>query len=336
MCFRTVFSSPGYRELGFRLTLLLLLITLPATAKATDWLTNNTRATLDFSSRVIESGGETWTLHAVGLDLHKVFSSSRGDIGVLTFQPYLVRIDGAPTVPPIFDDGDDWALQWRIANFNYTGLGRGRFNVRLGHFELPVGLEQVVQTNGTLYQVPVIGGLKADWGVSINGVLPWFEYEIARTQGSGNSLSSDADGLVVGRIGLPQQRLWWAGLSALEGEVERGPGFVDQRRFAIDGGIRLPRGFSLLLQHARGEEGAADVVFDYLETSWTTPRETTFVYAQWRSERRDLDVERQRRRDFHLGLRFEPNAHFSASVEARRHLDAERDYSGALQLRFRL
>ena len=88
----------------------------------------------DLSSRVVHSGVDDFHLGAVGLDLHRVYSSEQGDIGTLTLQPYLLRIDSARNAPPLFDDGDDWALQWRIANFNYTGLGHGRFNVRLGHF----------------------------------------------------------------------------------------------------------------------------------------------------------------------------------------------------------
>ena len=80
------------------------------------------------------------TILAAGLDVHTVIAGKRGDIGTLTFQPYLLRIDDAPAAGGLFEDEHDWALQWRIANFNYTGLGHGRFNVRVGHFEIPFGL----------------------------------------------------------------------------------------------------------------------------------------------------------------------------------------------------
>ena len=330
-------SAP--RESRFRLQTLLVLVGLMITGMgyANDWLPKNTRATLDFSGRVNDSAGTNWSQYAVGLDVHKVFSGRRGDIGVLTFQPYLVGIRNAPMVPGIFDDNDDWALQWRIANFNYTGIGQGRFNIRVGHMEVPFGLEQVIQTNGTIYQLPRSGTLKADWGLSINGMLPWFEYELARTQGSGNDLSSDAEGLLAGRIGLPSNRWWWAGLSALDGEIERGPNLVEQRLFAVDTGIRLPRGLGLMLQHSRGEEDLSDVEYDLAELNWVTPAESTFLYTQWRHARRELSGTNTRNRDVHLGLRFEPNAHFAASVELRHHLDAaENDLSGSLQLRYRL
>ena len=317
-------------------TVIFLAIPLSFT-HANDWLPKNTRATLDFSGRVNDSAGTTWSQYAIGLDVHKVFSGRRGDIGVLTFQPYLVGIKDAPMVPGIFDDNDDWALQWRIANFNYTGLAQGRFNIRVGHMEVPFGLEQVIQTNGTIYQLPRSGTLKADWGISINGVLPWFEYEIARTQGSGNDIDSDADGLLSGRVGLPRDGWWWVGISALDGEIERGAGLVEQQRFGLDAGLRLPRGFSLMLQHAQGEDGPADVDFNMAELNWTTPLERTFLYGQWRdAHTRSSDLSTEQR-DIHLGLRFEPNANFAASVEIRHHLDAlEDDISGSLQLRYRL
>ena len=321
------------------LSTLLLIVTLPSFANAQAWLPENTRASLDFSSRVIESAGVTWTQHAIGLDVHKVFSGARGDVGVLTFQPYLVRIDDAPMVPGIFDDNHDHALQWRIANFNYTGIGHGRFNIRVGHMEVPFGLEQIVQTNGTLYQMdaPRVSSLKADWGVSINGVLPWLEYEIARTQGSGNEISSSSDGLLAGRIGLPRDGLWWVGFSALDGEIERGPNEVEQQRVALDAGMRLPRGFNLMLQRAQGEDGPADVTYHLAELNWSTPAESTFVYSQWRGLNKETNGDTTHQRDFNLGVRYEPNAHFSASLEVRHHVDADdNDISGAFQLRYRL
>ncbi len=331
-------GGPRWRKILSLLSATLIFQTLPlSSASASDWLLNNTRATLDFSGRVNDSGGTTWSQYAIGLDVHKVFSGRRGDIGVLTFQPYLVGIKDAPMVPGIFDDNDDWALQWRIANFNYTGIAQGRFNIRVGHMEVPFGLEQVIQTNGTIYQLPRSGTLKADWGVSVNGMLPWFEYEVAHTRGSGNSVSSDADGLLSGRVGLPRDGLWWVGLSALDGEIERGAGLVQQQRFGLDAGVRLPRGFNLMVQHAQGEDDDADVDFNMAELNWTTPRESTFVYSQWRDSRSRVGGETTKQRDVHLGLRFEPNANFAASVEIRHHLDAaEDDISGSLQLRYRL
>ena len=111
-------------------------------------LTDNMRRTVDFSSRLLHAENRTWQLLAIGLDVHSVIAGTRGDIGTLTLQPYLLRVEGAPVGGGLFHDGHDWALQWRIANFNYTGLGHGRFNIRMGHFEIPFGLEQIEQTNG--------------------------------------------------------------------------------------------------------------------------------------------------------------------------------------------
>jgi len=334
------FRSFSSRLASAGLCALLFLSSGAQAANPLDELAHNARFSMDFSTRVIDSMGKTWTQQAIGIDYHKVFSAERGDVGVLTLQPFVVRIDDAPMVPGIFDDNHDQALQWRIANFNYTGLAQGRFNIRVGHMEVPFGLEHVIgTTNGTLHQfnAPKVAGLKADWGVSINGVLPWFEYEIAKTQGSGNEFNDSAEGLVAGRIGLPRDGLWWLGVSGLEGAVERGPNEVDQQRWALDAGIRLPRGFNLLMEYAQGEDGVADVQHQLFELNWHTPTENTFVYTQWRASESEVVGATARSRNLHVGFRYMPDNHFIASMELRHHLDAENhDVTGLMQLRYRL
>ncbi len=307
-----------------------------ADATAT-WWERNTRASVDVSSRVIRSGGEVWTQQALGLDVHKVFAGSQGDVGTLVFQPYLVRIDDAPAVPPIFDDDHDQALQWRIANFNYTGLGRGRFNIRVGHFELPFGLEQVVQTNGTLYQAnaPATTGLKADWGASINGQLPQFEYELAFMGGGGNDVRSDADGYFAGRIGTPREKRWWAGVSALDGEVETPGTIVTRRRTGVDFGLQLTSGFTVMWEFARGTEDGITVRHAMAETAWRSRNEALFTYLQVRKSWLDPALGEDSRK-LSWGLRFEPTVTWSASFEVGRLFDLADDRDSALaQIRFR-
>ena len=85
------------------------------------------------------------------------------------------------------------------------------------------------------------------------------------------------------------------------------------------------------------EDDAADVDYDLAELHWTTPAEQAFFYTQWRGGRTETDGGTTRTRDIHLGVRYEPNANFAASVELRHHLDApDDDVSGSLQLRYRL
>ena len=315
------------------------LLSYPTTVLANEsdraWLADNLRVATDMSVRAIDTDGHLWSQSALGLDVHKVFSNERGDIGTLVFQPYLVRIDDAPFVPALFDDGHDQALQWRIANFNYTGIGRGRFNLRVGHFELPFGLEQVVQTNGTIYQMNATAhGLKADWGVSANGRLPGIEYEIAYMRGGGNDFGTDANGYVVARVGLRRENPWWIGLSGLDGEAETPASVVERRRIGVDVGWRLARGVTLMAEYVDGVEEAEDVRHTMTEIGWTSPRETTFLYAQLRrSEFSDRPTDALARR-VSIGTRYEPSSRWSASFELRRDVDAA-DVTGVLQFRYR-
>ena len=153
---------------------------------------DNTRWAVDISTRFSRDLRQNHhsSQQVVGFDLHKVFTGEQGDFATLVFQPYWVRLHDVQNPGFYFDGGDDAELTWRIANINYTGLSYGSFNVRAGHFEVPFGLEQNIDTNGTLRQYSFRDrGIKADWGVSVNGVLSEFDYEVALTRGSGNNIS---------------------------------------------------------------------------------------------------------------------------------------------------
>ena len=135
----------------------------------------NLRMTVDLSSRIgLTRGGGTAYQHVIGLDSHKVISGEGGDWGTVVMQGYLTRIDNQAQHPPFFDGADDTQFVYRIVNLNLTRYGRGRFNVRVGHFEIPFGLEHVINTNGTLRDFmhgPNLG-VKADWGAGVNGSFP--------------------------------------------------------------------------------------------------------------------------------------------------------------------
>jgi len=75
----------------------------------------NLRWTLDASSRARLDGGadDVSSGQALGLDVYKVFSSPRGDIGTLILQPYLVWIPEEDQRPAYFDDDREVELTWR-------------------------------------------------------------------------------------------------------------------------------------------------------------------------------------------------------------------------------
>lgn len=148
--------------------------------------------------------------------------------------------------PPFFEDDHDQELVYRIFNFNYTALARGRFNIRVGHYEIPYGLEHVVNTNGTLrdYTPGRNLGVKADWGTGVNGGFDKFEYEIGLSRCTGNVYSSDGNPYILaGRIGTPRDENVVAGFSFMVGDVAQ-PGTSEKtrnrKRFGPD--IQVRRG----------------------------------------------------------------------------------------------
>jgi len=277
-------------------------------------------------------------LYALGLDYFNVFSSSKGDIGTLVFQPYLVRLDARNFVPDVSSKESNSGLIWRMANFNFTGLGRGRANVRVGHFELPFGLEQIAQTNGTLNQMNALAntGLKTDWGVSLNGEVPGLEYELGFMRGGGNGLKTDANGYFVGRIGLPRYNAWWLGVSGVSGELEVGGDLTDLDAVAIDGGVRFSSGLHLMLEYTAQEIDSVSNRHLFSELGYTSRSEALVTYFQWRLGDTPINFGSANIPRAALGLRYEPSRWWSASMEVQRRAKSERGSRAfLLQLRFR-
>lgn len=307
------------------------------------WLVN-ARSSIDVSTRLFYADDQISGAQVLGFDYFNVFSTDRGDVGTLIFQPYLVLSndtqgsDDNPLTTGVSPEKTGNGLQWRIANFNYTGIGRGRFNLRVGHFELPFGLEQIVQTNGTLNQTNVLAntGLKTDWGASLNGELPGFEYELGFMRGSGNGLNSEANGYFVGRVGLPRYRSWWLGVSGISGELEFKDELIDLNSVAVDGGVRLPSGLQLMLEYSTQESNAGTNSYLFGELGYTSRSEAVFSYLQWRTGNL-LDISGSYNLPrASLGVRYEPSNLWSASMEYQRLASAAgSEQSFVLQLRFR-
>ncbi len=215
-------ASPRAKIKIWAILTAVLSTSLSFHALAENWLSNS-RWAIDAASRWQTNldTHSTQQMSVLGFDFHKVFSTASGDYGTLVFQPYFVAREG------------ENELTWRIANFNYTGLANGKMNVRVGHFELPFGLEHNIDTNGTLQQLSFRDrGLKADWGVSLNGTLPQFDYEIAVTRGTGNTFRrEDASHAYSARIGTPAHKNLVLGLSWLNGAMQAGEQLNKQKKW---------------------------------------------------------------------------------------------------------
>ena len=237
---------------------------LLAPATGPSWLEawkENLRWKLDVSARgIFDDSGYQKSLGFFGLDLHKVFTSGNRDVATLLFQPYMTRANDLVPTPPVFDGPDDWELIWRIANVNFKLQQEGALNLRIGHFELPYGLEQTINTNGTLRDYTHGGnfGLKADWGATVNGDLDTLEYEFAWSLGSGNEVRDDGgSGVLSGRLGTPRDGAEVFGVSFVDGEFQTPGGIVPRTRFGLDAQVyRGPMGF--FAEFSTGEDNDTD------------------------------------------------------------------------------
>ncbi len=196
---------------------------------------NNLRLSLDLSSRVVDFdvADEVGKVNVVGIDLHKVFTSPSGDIGTLVLQGYMTSLDNQIKHPPFFADENDSRLVYRIFNFNYTALGARLPNLRVGHFEIPYGLEHTINTNGTLrdYTHGPNLGVKADWGFSLNKELPAFEYEVSVTSGGGQEVDQVKDSYVyAARVGTPRDDNLVLGIAVFDASL----GTVSKQRLGLD------------------------------------------------------------------------------------------------------
>lgn len=332
----------GLGKILFFCGLLTATASFSATGAATQGMAwqENMRWQLDVAARPVFNENDSFQQYWVGLDVHKVVSTRHGDIGTIVFQPYWVHFSNRAGTPYFFD-GKQSELTWRIANFNYTALSKGGFNIRVGHFEVPFGLEQNIDTNGTLRQYTFADrGIKADWGVSANGILPRFEYEIAVSRGSGNDITDrDHPHLLSGRLGTPSHKNLIAGVSFMSGEVLGAAGTVRRERVGVD--LAWYRGpWELLLEASGGRNNKTDVGNALVEVSWRNAMETVHSYTQFRHVQQDAGNGWEQGSTATTGLNFQLPYNVTLSGQWSKPLDrlaTQSEHSTfTLQLRMRL
>jgi hypothetical protein len=248
-----------------------------------DFFGTNSRWSIDAATRVTHNQDKNSRsfMHIIGLDLHKVFSNKTYDIGTLTFQPYIVKLNNVNNPPLNFDDGNDTRLTWRIANFNYFALAQGKLNIKAGHFEIPFGLEYQLDTNGTLRQLTGSDrGIKADWGVSVNGILPNIEYEVALTRGSGSEIRSRENSYVFsGRVGTSSNKNLVTGFSWFTGDVLGENGITAHKKVAIDISYYYYQ-WQFMLESSVGKKAGHSTTNNFAELMWNNATETLSTYLQ--------------------------------------------------------
>ena len=314
---------------------------------------SNLRHTLDLSIRTVKSGdNDPMQLAFVGLDLHKVISSYSEDRATLTLQPYIAFVrngpsawDSTPQKHPLFDGSNDWSIHWRNFNANIKILQDGSLNVRLGHIEVPFGVEYPIDTNGRALDYAHgenFVGIKADWGVSLNGTKRGYEYEVALLRGSGNgyaskSVNRETPYFVAGRFGASRNADVGFGLSALRGNLlTPSKEMVERSRIALDsqyyyrnlgflGEISVGRGYGEPLSDK------ADFLQLFSEIHWKSPKETSQVWLQL--VHRSLDAKASR--EMRTGVAWVPMHKVTLSSRLTRKIHPESENNILVQLRHR-
>lgn len=111
--------------------------------------------------------------------------------------------------------------------------------VRLGHFDLPFGLNPITELRGQVLQplTTLDLGFKKDWGIAVQGEWRRFAYETAATWGIGEELRRRRGRFLwSGRLGMPTYRDMQYGISLLYGAISRAaPGLLPHSwRLGVD------------------------------------------------------------------------------------------------------
>jgi hypothetical protein len=307
-------------------------------------LSENVRWTIDTSismSHGIDDDDQDYE-GFVGLDLLKVISTDTRDIGSFIAQLYLMRIqDREKPRPGFYDSESDWAFLPRNVYFDYTGLSRGQFNLRVGHIMPPFGLRYVSNTTGTLRQL-ITGpnlGLKIDYGLSTHGRIPMGSYHVSFTRGSGVEYKSDGDPYAVsGRIATPSNKQLMVGLSGFKAEMLTPKGLLSRTRFGLD--LRTyygPIDYMMEVSYGHDQEETA-VLNGFGELSWSPGIGDLLVYTQGKyfSVKPDGVDEFVSRTFATVGVRYQLGYGFIAAANYEHPLELPEGMTVSPQVRFQL
>jgi hypothetical protein len=338
---------PFFSKIHHRMwcTLTLLLASNPLAAD--DW-GSNLRWSFDATSRsqYITSGQDRLGFQTtIGLDTQQVITGLDHNIATVTLQLYTTRANDLRRAPPYIAEDGEWKFLPKVNTINFHLNRNGRFNFLIGHPELPYGLEVPISTNGTLRQL-LTGknlGLKVDWGVGINGILPNMSYAMTLTRGSGVDYHRNGEPwALTGRVGSKLNSQDYVGepgfgLSWFAGKVRTPKNtMVDRRRIGLDG--QWYQGpFGLMAEVSVGDDDGEDVINSFLEVNRINRNARFTGYAQGRWLRRRLDGTWQDASSWTAGFRFTPSERwaFSLQFEHEAKVPADRPTDNIINFQFR-
>lgn len=231
-----------------------------------------------YSSRNKWIGESQELMNSVGFEYYRKFSNDYGDFLTADLQVRLAYDSSEAS-------NDALGLEIHNALLQYKLNSAAR--LKLGHFDSPFGLEQVLDTHSTILETlaPKNIGFTKDWGVALEGTLPDFDYSVALQLGSGTSIYRKDDSfLVASRIGTPADRNVQAGFSLMYGRVLQTMGMstfprnellsdkaVVKKRVGLDGQYLFGPYF-MKVEVAFGKDDDKDVLGYLYEIDYTVPR----------------------------------------------------------------
>lgn len=273
-------------------------------------------------------GGGNGLQFDAGLDSYTGIPGANGDIATFIGQVGISRARSHPAPPGFFKDGDDTALLIKVATVNFHLNSERSVNLKVGHFEIPYGLEANISNAGELrdFTRGRNTGLMLDWGATVNGTLPRFQYEVGLSRGSGMTYSDRFDPYALSaRIGTPVDYEGYAGVNAVGLTFFRGrilnmnrSAVLERERVAVDAQYyRGPLGFLLEASTGSNGKGAArtNVSGMLAEINVTSPAETLSAYVQTTVERQRTGVRASRGGALVAGVRWSPDRHWVVSLQ---------------------
>ena len=244
-----------------------------------------------YSDRDKWVGKSSELMNSVGFEYYRKFSNDYGDFLTADLQMRLAY-DSKSSAK------NAWGLEIHNAWLQY------KFNsvnkVKVGHFRPAFGLEQVLDTHGTILQTlaPKNIGFKKDWGLALEGALPNFDYSAALQLGSGMSIyRRDRSFLSTFRIGTPSGRNAQSGLSFMYGKTLETEGMstyprsdllsdtaVLKKRVGLDGQFNFGP-YLMKSEVAFGTDEHKNVLGYLVEVDYTVPKlqnlELELQYQSW-------------------------------------------------------
>jgi len=316
----------------------LMLFALPSYGDFSD----NLRVSVDASARLNtnKAAGNSSRIYALGLDTHKVFSNETGDIGYSVGQLYFTKLSNQTPFPFMFDSSDDQQFIIREAHINYTAGPAWLPNIRVGHFTLPFGLEESIDTNGRLldYNHGKNLGTKLDWGIGFNKVLNNLQYNVTYMMGGKDDPKIVNDSYIyVGRLGSLDHLDFIMGFSFLDAKIDN----IERKRLAFDWQYYWQT-WGLMGEIAFGKDNKTThqwlkEKYSLLELSKTSLDEQLKIYGQYILTDRENDTNTQQL--VNIGLSYQINTQLELSLSSRRQLNTplagKKQHLLRVQLRYR-